>query len=212
MQGFFAAVLDLIIPPRRTELILRALTIETLQALRLEISASRNIAPLPYHDPRITALVWELKYHGSPRAAELGGVLLAEELLALAAEELGRPILIPIPIHPNRHRERGFNQTELLCMHAMRALSAVGGQKVFEYAPQALARIKNTPRQQGLERAKRLHNLKGSMRAAGPDRIAGRICVVLDDVTTTGATFAEARRALKAAGTLRVHCVALAQS
>jgi competence protein ComFC len=161
---------------------------------------------LPYHDPRVQALVWELKYRASRRARALAGEFLAETLLALAAEELGRPLLVPVPMHPVRRRARGHNQTELLCKAALKSL---GG--ALEYAPQALKRIKDTPTQQGLERSKRLQNVKNSMqgeRAA----VRGRVCVVVDDVTTTGATLEECKRALKQAGARRVHLVALARS
>ena len=81
----------------------------------------------------------------------------------------------------------------------------------FDYAPQALKRTKLTAEQQKLDRARRLKNVKGSMEA-DPAVVAGRVCVVVDDVTTTGATLTEAKRALKEAGALRVHTVALAQS
>ena len=50
------------------------------------------------------------------------------------------------------------------------------------------------------------------MQVARPRASAGRVCVIVDDVTTTGATFEECKRALKAAGARTVHCVALARS
>ncbi len=163
---------------------------------------------MPYHDPRVTALVWELKYHGTRRSAALAGEYMAEILLAAASEELGVPLLIPVPMHAARRRERGHNQTELLCVAALRHLG-----DTFEYAPKALVRTLYTKTQQGLPRAERLNNIKNSM-AAGPGagRIAGRVCIVVDDVTTTGATLEEAQRALRQAGARAVHCIALARS
>jgi predicted amidophosphoribosyltransferase len=79
-----------------------------------------------------------------------------------------------------------------------------GSFAVLEYAPKALVRTVNTKTQQGLPRAERLKNIKNSM-TAGPDakKIAGRVCIVVDDVTTTGATFEEAKRALRQAGARR---------
>ena len=83
----------------------------------------------------------------------------------------------------------------------------------LEYAPKALIRTINTKTQQGLPRAERLKNIKNSM-TSGPDaeKIKGRGCIVVDDVTTTGATLAEAKRALRVAGARAVHCIALARS
>jgi predicted amidophosphoribosyltransferase len=81
----------------------------------------------------------------------------------------------------------------------------------YEYVPRALRRVKMTEVQQKLSRERRLHNLNGSMHA-DCEVVMHRVCVVVDDVTTTGATFAEATRALKEAGAGHIHCVALAQS
>ena len=168
---------------------------------------------LPYKEKVVTALVWELKYRANPRAAALAGAFLAEELMATAVEELGKPLLIPVPMHSARRRERGYNQTELLCTYAIRALNEVEGRNdCFDYAPDILIRTRATPPQQGLPKHERLKNIKNSMRVASPERVHGRACVVVDDVTTTGATLIEARRALLAAGAARVHLVALAQS
>lgn len=194
-------VVDILIPPRETEVLVRSLTLDELLSIQTEEA-------LPYHDERVRALVWELKYYANKHAAELAGALLAEELLAIAQEELGKPLLIPIPMHPVRRRQRGHNQTELLCKAALKVL----GPGIFDYAPDVLIRTTNTTQQQGLERMKRLQNVKDSMHVMQPNVINGRVCVVIDDVTTTGATFAEAKRALKQAKARRIHCVALARS
>ena len=200
IKEFFADIIDLVLPPRPTERVVRSLHIETLQSLGGE-------EPLPYHDPRVPALVWELKYHASSRSAALAGEYLAEILLAAASEELGVPLLIPVPMHAARLRERGHNQTELLCESALLHIG-----NTFEYMPKALVRTVNTKTQQGLPRAERLKNIKNSMRVADPNRVAGRVCIVVDDVTTTGATLEEAKRALRLAGARSVHTIALASS
>jgi len=206
MGELLSYLLDLIVPPRPTERVVRSLTIETLLSLGGE-------EPLPYHEPRVTALVWELKYHGTGRSAALAGEYLSEILLAAASEELGVPLLVPVPMHAARRRERGHNQTELLCEHAMLALRSLGGEgPVLEYTPKALVRTVNTKTQQGLPRAERLKNIRNSMRAVYPELVEGRVCIVVDDVTTTGATFEEAKRALTTAGARAVYCIALARS
>ncbi len=199
LPSFITALTDFILPPRPTERMLRTVTAEQLQDLQTEEG-------LPYHDPRVQALVWELKYHSSRRARALAGAILAEELLAIAAEEIGVPLLVPVPMHPTRRRARGHNQTELLCKAA---LAHLGG--ALAYAPRALTRIKDTPTQQGLERSKRLRNVKDSM-SADEKIVTGRVCVVVDDVTTTGATLEEAKRARRQGGARAVHCIALARS
>ena len=200
IKEFFADIIDLVLPPRPAERVVRSLHIETLQSLGGE-------EPLPYHDPRVTALVWELKYHGTRRSAALAGEYMAEVLLAAASEELGTPLLVPVPMHAARRRERGHNQTELLCEAALKHV-----ENTFEYAPKVLVRTINTKTQQGLPRAERLKNIKNSMLVVYPKLVDGRVCIVVDDVTTTGATLEEAKRALKAAGARAVHTIALARS
>lgn len=228
--NFIRALIKLILPPRRTEAIVEALTIDNLVALQ-------TADGLPYSHDLVRALVWEIKYYANPHTVALAGELLAEELLAIASEELGRPLLIPVPMHTARRRLRGHNQTELLCESALKHLGAsadiperkssglpsrvgpIAGQTIFsgasasalDYAPKALVRTRATPEQQKLSRAERLTNLINSMEA-DPSIVKGRACIVVDDVTTTGATLAETKRALLAAGASRVHTVALAQS
>mgnify|MGYP003394452136 CR=1 FL=1 len=196
-----SVILDLLVPPRASERLVRSLKLDELFVL-----AHRDRGALPYHDPRVTALVWEVKYRANKRALSLAGQFLAEQLLAIAAEELGAPLLVPVPMHEKRKKTRGHNQTELLCRALMAEL-----QEPVEYLPLALKRIKETSPQQGLERQKRLKNVVGSMQAI-PSLVEGRACIVVDDVTTTGATLEEAARALKEAGARRVHFLTLAES
>ncbi len=195
-RALMAPLIDLLVPPRGSDLLVRSLELADLHNLQ-------TMEGLPYHDETVRALVWEIKYYANPAALALAGELLAEEVVALAAEEIGTPLLIPVPMHAARRRERGHNQTEVLC----RAMLPHLGDSV-EYAC-ALSRIVDTPTQQGLERTKRLRNVKNSMEACG---VEGRICIAIDDVTTTGATLHEAKRALRCVGARAVYCITLAYS
>ena len=204
--SFFSVLFDAVAPPRQTLVIVRSLTFDELRMILLRGDNSRA---LPYRDPRVRALVWELKYHAQPYAAALAGEVVAEVLIDIASEELGKPLLVPMPMHVIRRRKRGHNQAELLCEAAL-----VYCEDFFDYAPNVLVRERPTPPQQGLQKHERLQNVKYSMRVIGQDagKVAGRMCIVVDDVSTTGASFTEARRALLAAGAREVECVALAHS
>jgi len=187
---------------RPTERVAALLTYADLEKL------ARYDGALPYHDHRVRALLWEVKYYASAPAVALAGKYLSELLLAEASDTVGVPLLIPMPMHPKRRRERGHNQTEVLCEAALKTIFSAD----FAYVPSVLIRTRHTKPQQGLERHNRLTNLKNSMSVSDPSQVQGRVCIVVDDVSTTGASFAEAKRALKAAGASEVRFVALAHS
>jgi ComF family protein len=199
MIASFAA--KLLFRTRPTEKLIEILTLRDLERL------ARYDGTLPYADKNVRALVWEVKYYKDSRAATLAGEYLSQLLLAEASDIIGTPLLIPMPMHPKRRHERGHNQTEVLCEAALKFLS-----ESFFYAPDVLKRVRHTAPQQGLERHDRLKNLKNAMAVSDTSKVAGRVCIVVDDVSTTGASFAEAKRALKEAGASEVHCIALAQS
>ena len=205
-------LLDQLIPPRENERIVANITLEALQkdtAHYNRHTSSRQSATgthilLPYREPRVEALVQELKYHRNPRALSLAAHLIADEILGITSEELSPPLLVPIPMHAARRAKRGHNQTELLCKEVAHIL----GDSV-RYESHALERTRLTPPQQTLPRTARLTNVKNSIRAT-PTLVRTRTIIVLDDVTTTGATLQEAKRALTKAGAGRAYCIALA--
>ena len=216
---FFSSLLDTLAPPRRSERTLRELSDADLDALLLPLYTQEgdtaHQALLPYRAPEVAAVVWELKYYAHKKARGLAGRLLAEALVAIAAEEVGRPVLIPIPMHQRRRKERGHNQTELLCEAALQETRKKDfRENVLEYMPDVLLRIRHTVPQQGLPQHRRLKNVKNTMTVSADteknETLKDRVCIVIDDVATTGATFAEARRALRAAHPRRVYCISLA--
>lgn len=199
-------LLELLAPPRKTERVVRELSRTLLAELAYK---DGNDGVLPYQNPSVAALVWELKYFASPRAAQLASTVLADRVFAIASETIGTSLLIPIPMHRSRTHERGHNQCEVLCEATIQKLEASYGTYIVEYAPHALMRTRLTPTQQGLPRSERLTNVKHSMKSH-PSHVAGRACIVVDDVSTTGATLEEAKRALLEAGARSVEIIFLA--
>ncbi len=163
------------------------------------------LALFPYANPLVKTAVWEVKYRGNSAIARLMGELLADELAAWLAElaeteNFREPLLVPIPLSPRRLRERGFNQCELLARAMFPTL-----EHMAEVNTRALVKIKETESQtRSGDREARLKNLAGCFAVKSPAAIQNRNVVLLDDVTTTGATLLEARRALLAAGARRV--------
>lgn len=194
-------VSDIVLPPRKSERLVRSISQELLH----ELATADYV--LPYHDARITALVWELKYRKNARALSLAGTFLAERAMEIAEESLSKPVLIPVPMHAARRKTRGYNQTELLCEAILKA-----SPDSFAYAPHALVRVRNTIQQQGLPKHRRLKNMLGAIDVNDASDITGKTCIVIDDVSTTGATVHETKRALLHGGASEVHILTLAHS
>ena len=116
-------------------------------------------------------------------------------------------LLVPIPISNKRRSERGWNQAEMLAER----VAALDKENLFKYLPGQLVKIIHTESQTRTgSRKERLENLKNSMEILSTSVVAGKCVVVIDDVTTTGATFIEAERALTTAGAKNILCVAIA--
>ncbi|TSC84094.1 MAG: phosphoribosyltransferase [Parcubacteria group bacterium Gr01-1014_17] len=165
----------------------------------------------PYENPLVKTAVWEVKYRGNTYIARLMGELLANELaewlIELSETENFRaPLIVPIPLAPKRRAERGLNQCELLAREMMREL-----QGLAELNALALIKVKETESQtKSKNRDARIKNLEDCFVVKNPAEIKGRNIVLLDDVTTTGATLAEARRTLLARGARKVIAITFA--
>lgn len=113
-------------------------------------------------------------------------------------------IIIPVPLHNRRLRERRFNQSALLAQEI-----AKRGNRT--YAPDILARTRHTPPQQGLNRKERGQNVRGAFTVQKPEVIKGKTVLLVDDVYTSGATLNECARILKAADANIVNVLTIAR-
>lgn len=138
------------------------------------------------------------------------------ELLALTWVSLPKmcesPLIVPIPLHRSRRRERGFNQAEQLAFGLVRALRRQQGAPVRQVEKSCLRRKRATPPQTGLSASARRENLRGAFEVIAPSQVQGRSVVLIDDVMTTGATLSECARVLKRAGAAQVLGLTLARA
>ena len=157
----------------------------TARAAALYLPTAAGLNPL-------AVAVQRLKYRGRRVLADTLGALRASRY-PIAPDAL----LVPVPLHVARLRERGFNQALLLA----RALARRRGLPV---AAQALARRRTTRAQPGLAAAERRANVQGAFTVPRPQVVSGRSVVLVDDVLTSGATADACATALLAAGAVRV--------
>ena len=148
-------------------------------------------------------MVHRFKYNGHFYLASLLGEMLNKALddpRILEAENNVEWVLVPVPLHTRRLREREFNQAEELC----REVARQRGLKMVN----ALRRTRYTRRQVRLERTERLNNLRGAFAMSPKTReresIVGKQVLLVDDVLTTGATASECAQTLSEAGALKV--------
>lgn len=183
------------------------LTIATHELLRIEITTLMN-----YRDARVRDLIHTLKYDGMGHAAHLCASILEDYLreeIAIARRFSPRPIIImPVPLHRDRRRERGFNQIDIVLERLPKDLR---DGSIATYASQLLSRTKKTPQQTHLSRADRVRNVRGAFALTGSASVAETHVFLVDDVTTTGATLASAGATLRRAGA-HVTLIALARA
>lgn len=174
--------------------------------------AVRCLAPLRYAHRTARRAIAATKYRGNERVAQLLGEGLGPYLAEEVAERrlfgtFTDPLCIPIPLHPSRLRERGFNQSERIA-HAM--LHTLQDTRIT-FAPRALMRSKRTHAQaRTVHKSERVVNMVNAFTIPDTSIVRSRDIILLDDVITTGSTLHEASRALRGAGAREVLCIAVA--
>ncbi|MDD4102375.1 MAG: ComF family protein [Kiritimatiellae bacterium] len=113
-------------------------------------------------------------------------------------------VVVPVPLHPARQRERSFNQATVLARELARRIER-------HCAVNVLARVRHTETQTALDAPRRRANMLGAFEAVRPEMARHRRVLLVDDVMTTGATLNECARVLKKAGAYTVWATTLAR-
>ncbi len=161
----------------------------------------RLVAPFRYAYP-LDGLVTRFKFHHDLAA----GVLLADLMAEAGTIDTAAPpdLIVPVPLHTQRLRERGYNQSLEL---AKRLAPALG----LRIDPAALQRHRATAAQSELDAADRHRNVRDAF-TADPTRVHDRHIILVDDVATTAATANACAQALKAAGAHTVTTLVIARA
>jgi len=159
------------------------------------------------YDGGLRELIHLLKYEQVRPAAGVLGRMLAEAISTLAME-YEAILVVPVPLHRRKLRQRGFNQAELI---AGAALKRIGGER-FVVKPGILERRRETQSQIGLTRHQRRENMRGAFAVANPDAVKGRDFLIVDDVFTTGTTVSECARVLRRSGASKVYVATVART
>lgn len=197
MWTFVTSLLDVLLPRKARVVRSDSYTIADLQISprEHEVCGVRITTLMSYKTPAVDDLIRALKYDRARHAARVLAEALAEYLREeISSLKLFSPcpiVLVPVPLHSTRIHERGFNQVELVLSYLPKEFH---DGTLAHVVPDALVRTRPTQQQTKLTRSERLKNVEGAFQISKPHHIKDTHVILIDDVTTTGATLTEAAR------------------
>jgi ComF family protein len=182
MLNIITKFLDILFPPRKSELIVRETTAETVRTLYTPSNRNAITYLSAFRNEIIHALITENKYFSNRYAAQMLGVILETHFYSQQ-----NYVLIAIPLHKARERERGYNQV-------VRVIKETG----LPFADNIIFRTKATTSQTKLSKSERIKNTRNAFTV--DETVLANYehthFVLVDDVLTTGATLQAARAEL----------------
>ena len=147
------------------------------------------------YDGIVRDLLLELKFTQKKQIAQSLGEIWAKYLPSIPKDT----VLVPLPLHKQKQKQRGFNQAKILA----KAISKPTNAPIEN----VLLRIVDTPPQSGMHPSLRIENVANAFAIAPNTIVAGKSYTIIDDIFTTGASLNECARVLADAGAKHIHCV-----
>jgi ComF family protein len=213
IHTYFARILAFIFPDRCTGCGKKEITFcrDCQERSRIKTRDKNSILYLDklyhwgiYEDKILRQALRRFKFHGTYGLAHPFSDMMKELISPLLSSYKENGILIPIPAHEKSKLVRGYNQAELLAQNLSR-------KTLIPVNTFALRKVINTKSQTSLSGSERIFNVKNSFSVSNPDAVRNKKILLVDDVTTTGATLSEAARVLKQAGALEVAGLVIAK-
>ena len=151
----------------------------------------------------VSGLLQQYKYADALHLAQTFAQLMHERFTLPVDNQADNCLIIPMPLHPSRLQERGFNQA----LEIAKSVSKLSGISLDFVCCQ---RVKPSPPQATLSLKERVKNVRGAF--ACRNSLAGKSVMIIDDVMTTGATMNALSVAIKAAGAQQVACMVVART
>ena len=152
----------------------------------------------------VREIIHEFKYARQIHLRHLVAHWLRAALNDERLRDISFDLIVPVPLHPARQRERGFNQASLLA-------ESLSAETSMPCRP-VLQRIRYTTTQTALDRSERMENLHNAFRLRKNEDVRRFRVLLIDDVLTTGSTLSECARVLKRAGAISVHAATAARA
>jgi predicted amidophosphoribosyltransferase len=213
MKMFIRFILEFLFPKTETIKKLEGLNSgDILERFRRAEKPPHNISAIfSYEDPLVRDTLWDIKYRANIRLAKTLSPIIVEEIISMFSEEMyfgseEKPIVTHIPARAKRIKDKGFD-------HGLMILNIIKDEEKndrFETQPDLIS-FKKEVSQQSLSKNKteRFLNMQDAFVCNDKEKIKNKVIVILDDITTTGATFIQARECLIENGARKVFCLAI---